>query len=143
MANLGLNYSFPPKGNFSGKIDYHNLCLHSRPHHPTTFSTNIRLHNFGSNWIQIAHFPQNRFFGKIDCYHCILTVFFHATPFKKSPQRANNKTEGCIILAQTGCKLLPQTRIFSKSWPTLLWSSYCIPSCYAISKYLSQSRSWV
>ena len=33
--------------------------------------------------------------------------------------------------------------IFWKIWPTLLWSSHCIPSCNVISKYLSQSRSWV
>ena len=36
------------------------------------------------------------------------------TTFKKSPQKANNKTEDCIILAQTGCELLLQTRIFGK-----------------------------
>ena len=114
-SNLRLNYSFPTKGDFSGKIDYHSFCLHSRPQHPTTFQANIRLHNFGPNWVQIAHLLQKRFFGKIDCYYCIPTVFFHATTFKKSPQRANNKTEGCIILAQTGCELLLQTRIFWKS----------------------------
>ena len=88
-------------------------------------------------------FAPKEIFGKIDCYYCVPTVFFHTTTFKKIPQRANNKTEGCIILGQTGCELLLQTRIFWKSWPLLLCSSFCIPSYYAISKYLSQSRSWV
>ena len=111
---MGLNYSFGPKGDFSRKIDYHTLCLYSRPHHPTTFQTNTRLHNFGQNWVQIAHLPQKRFFGKINCYYCIPTVLFHATTFQKKSQRANNKTEGCIILAQTGCELLSQKGFFRK-----------------------------
>ena len=91
------------------------------------------MHNFCPNWVQIVHLPQKRLFGKIDCYYCIPTAFFHATTFKKSSHRAYNKTESCIILAQTQCELLLETRIFWKSWPTLLWSSYCILSCYAIS----------
>ena len=142
-SNSSLNYSFPSKGDFSGKIDYHNLCLYSRPHNPTTIQTNIRLDNFGPNLIQIAHLSRKSFFGKIDCYYCIPTVFFHATTFKKNPQRTNNKTKTSIILAQTGYQLLLKKGIFWKSWPTLLWCSYCIPSCYVISKYPSQSRSWV
>ena len=113
--NLGLNYSFPPKGDFSGKIYYNNLCLYSRPHHPTTFQTNIKLHNFGPNWVQIAHLLQKRIFGKIDCDYCLPTVFFHAKTFKKSSQKANNKTEDCIFLVQTGCELLLQMGIFWKS----------------------------
>ena len=84
-----------------------------------------------------------RDFGKIDYYYCIPTVFFDATTFKKSPERANNKTEGCIILLQTRCEFLPQTRIFWKSWPLLFWSNFCIQSCHDISKYLSQSSSRV
>ena len=137
---MGLNYSFAPNGDFSGKTDYRDLCLYSRPHHPTTFQTNTRLHNYGQNWVQIAHLPEKRIFGKIDC---IPAVFFHATTFQKNPQRANNKTEGYIILAQTGCELLSQKGFFWKRLPTLSWSSYCTPSCYVISKYLSQSRSRV
>ena len=34
-ANFGLNYSFASKGDFSGKIDYYNLCLSGKLHHPT------------------------------------------------------------------------------------------------------------
>ena len=30
-TNLGLNYPFAPKSDFSGKVDYHNLCLSSQP----------------------------------------------------------------------------------------------------------------
>ena len=112
---MSLNYSFPPKGDFSGKIDYHNLCLHSRPHHSTILQTNIRLHNFGPNWVEIAHLLHKRFFGKIDCEYCLPTAFFHATTFKKSTQKANNKTEDCIILAQTGCELFLQAESFWKS----------------------------
>ena len=44
---------------------YDNLCLHSRPHHSTIFQINIRLYNFGPNWIQIAHLFQKGFFGKL------------------------------------------------------------------------------
>ena len=73
---------------------------------------------------------------------CIATLFLLATAFQKNSQRANHKTEGCIILAQSGCDLLPQKGTFWKSWPKLLWYKYCIPPCYAISKRLAQSRSW-
>ena len=104
---MGLNYLFPPKRDFPGKIDYNNLCLHSKPHHPTTFQTNKRLHNFGPNWVQITHLLQKRFFGKIDCDYCLPIVFFHATTFKKNPHKANNKTEDYIVLAQTGYELFP------------------------------------
>ena len=79
-----------PKGDFSGKIDFHHLCLSSKFHHPTKFQTNpyswsldIRSHDFNPNWVQIAHLPQKRFFGKIDCYYCLPTVLFHASTFQK------------------------------------------------------------
>ena len=32
--------------------------------------------------------------------------------FKKNSQIANHKAEGCIILAQSGCELLPQIGIY-------------------------------
>ena len=38
-VNSGPSYSFAPKEDFSGKIDYHHLCLLSKPHH-STFQTN-------------------------------------------------------------------------------------------------------
>ena len=41
LCNASLNYSFAPKEDFSGKIDYHRLCLSSKPHHPKTFQTNF------------------------------------------------------------------------------------------------------
>ena len=132
-ANLTLNYSFLPKRDFSGKIDYHNLCLRSRAHHPKTLQINTKLHNFGPNWVQIAHLLQNRCFGKIDFEYCMTIVFFYATIFKKIPQKANNKTEDCIILAQTWCELYLQTTMFWKIWPRLLWYSYCIPFYFVIS----------
>ena len=108
LANLGLSYSLPPK------------C---------TILTQI--------WSKLSICPK-RDFGKIDYYYCIPTVFFDATTFKKSPQRANNKTEGCIILPETRCEFLPQTRIFWKSWPLLFWSSFCIQSCHDISQNSSR-----
>ena len=73
------------------------------------------LHNFGPNCVQIAHLLQKRFFGKTECDYCLPVVFSHTTTFKKSPQKANNKTEDCIILAQSGGELLLQTAIFWKS----------------------------
>ena len=75
----------------------------------------IRLHNFCPNWVQIVFLPQKNYFGKIYCYHCTHTVYLHATTFKKDPQRANHEKEGCIIVAQIGCRLLPQSDIFWKS----------------------------
>ena len=39
-SDLGLNYSFASEEDFSGKIDYHQLCISSKPHHPKTFKTN-------------------------------------------------------------------------------------------------------
>ena len=87
MANLVLNYSFTPKVHFPQKNNYHHLCLSSNPHHPTTFQTNpwswsldIRLYNFGPNWVQIVHLPV---FGKIDCYYCLATVFQNYNISKK------------------------------------------------------------
>ena len=58
--------------------------------------------------------PQKRFLAKLTGT-IAPAAFFHAKTFKKSRQRANNKTTGCIILAQTGCELLPQIGIFRKS----------------------------
>ena len=56
----------------------------------------------------MAHFPQKRYFGKVDCYYCMSTVFFHTTKYQKNPQRSNHNTESSIILAQTECELHPQ-----------------------------------
>ena len=36
------------------------------------------MYNFGLNYVQTVHLPQKRFLGKIECYYCIHTVFFHA-----------------------------------------------------------------
>ena len=61
-------------------------------HFRQVFIAVIRLHNFGSNLVQIAQFPQEIFFGKIECYYCLPTVFYQATTFQKSPQMANHET---------------------------------------------------
>ena len=74
-----------------------------------------RLHNFCPYWSKLSILPQNRYFGKIDCYYCMPTVYLRAKTFLKNPQRANHKIKGCIILAQIGCKLLTQKDIFWKS----------------------------
>ena len=67
---------------------YHPRTYH--PHHPRAFQINpqiwsldIRLHNFGSNWVQITHFQQEIFSGKIDCYYCVPAVFCLTTAFQK------------------------------------------------------------
>ena len=72
MGKFGSKLLICLKGDFSGKIDYHRLCLSSKPHHPATSQTNlwrgsldIRLHNFGSNWVQIAY-PMDTF-SSIHC----------------------------------------------------------------------------
>ena len=44
-ANSDLNYSFAPKGDFSGKIDYNLLCLSSKLHCPTTFQKILRANH--------------------------------------------------------------------------------------------------
>ena len=59
-------------------------------------------------------FARKRYFGKFGCYYCIPSVFSHATTSQKNNQRANHKAEGCIILAQTGCDLLPKKFFFGK-----------------------------
>ena len=39
-ANSGLSYSLAQKEDFSGKIDYHHLCISSKPHYTKLFQTN-------------------------------------------------------------------------------------------------------
>ena len=63
---------------------------------------------------QIAHLLQKRFLAKLTVIIVCPLYSFMLQHLKKSPQRANNKTESCIIFAQTGCELLSQTRIFRK-----------------------------
>ena len=78
------------RGFFFGKLTNITFVYLLHPHHPTSqtnlssWSLDIKLHNVGPNWAQIANLPQKRFLGKTDCYYCILpTVFFHATKFQK------------------------------------------------------------
>ena len=72
------------------------------------------MYIFCPNWIQIAHLLEKIYFGKFGCYYCIPSVFFHATTFQKIYISANHKAEGGIILAQTGCDLLPKKFFFGK-----------------------------
>ena len=85
-SNSSLNYSFPSKGDFSGKIDSHNLCLYSRPHNPTTIQTNIRLHNFGPNLVQIAHLSRKSFSAKLTVTTAYLLYSFMLQHLKKIPK---------------------------------------------------------
>ena len=41
-VNSDLNYSFAPKGDFCGKIDYNLLCLSSKLHRPATLQKILR-----------------------------------------------------------------------------------------------------
>ena len=63
--------NLPQMGYSFWKVDKHHFCLTMEPHHPATFQTNPhkKLHNFDSYWVQIAHFPQEIFSGKTDCYY--------------------------------------------------------------------------
>ena len=106
---------------------YHPRTYH--PHHPRalqinpqSWSLDIRLHNFGSNWVQITHFQQEIFSGKIDCYYCVPAVFYLTTAFQKNSQRPNHQ-KGCIILSQIWPELtfLSKTNLL-ESWQTFHWS---------------------
>ena len=136
-----------PEGNLFWKIDWHHFCLPIEPHHPRTFQANpqswsldIRLHNFGSNWVQITHFPQEIFSGKIDCYYCVPAVLYLTTAFQKNSQRPNHQ-KGCIILSQIWPELTfpSKTNLLEKL--TNISLVFYIPSCYIISKKSSESRS--
>ena len=34
---------------------------------------------------KLSILPRKRYFGTIDCYHCITTVYLHANTFKRNP----------------------------------------------------------
>ena len=73
------------------------------------------MHNFGSNWVQITHFLQEIFSGKIDCYYCVPAVLYLTTVFQKNSQRPNHQKD-CIILSQIWPELtfLPKTNLLEK-----------------------------
>ena len=68
------------------------------------------MHNFQSNWVQIDHLPQKRFFGKIDCYYCIPTVLLHAATSHKNPQRAHHK----IKIPKLEASYFPKREFYGK-----------------------------
>ena len=114
-------------------------CTNIEPHHPT-FQTNpqnlsldIRLHNFGWDWVQITHFPQEIFSGKIDCYYCVAAVFYLTTTFQKNHQRLNQHTRLhnlCPNLAWVDLSI--KNKFIGKF--TNISLVFYILSCYAISK---------
>ena len=87
--NLGQYCSKLPTDNITFSYLFRLTVLQ---HFKQIFIAVIRLHNFGSNLVQITQFPQEIFFGKIECYYCLPTVFYHATTVQKSPQMANHET---------------------------------------------------
>ena len=126
-ANLGLNYSFALKGNFCGKLTTITLDYLVSPIMLLRFKQIFRVNHKISGYISLVQIdsklsicPKRDFFGKIECYYCLPTVFFHTTEFQKIPQRENQGTEGWIILDQIRCDLLAQKGIFWSSLPTLL-----------------------
>ena len=96
-ANLGLNYSFTMKRDFSGKLTTITFVYLVSP----TILQNLK---------QIV--------------------------------RGDNLMYRCIILAQirSSCLFTPKYN-FCQSW-LLLLSTYCILSCYNVSKKSSESKSW-
>ena len=90
--------------------------------------------------------PNYPFCPKIYCLEKLtvtivyLLYTFILQHFKKNPQRANYKTDVCIILAQIGCEFLPPKILFGKVDQNCF--GLTIPSCHVISKTFPQSRSW-
>ena len=99
------------------------------------------MHSFGSKWVQITHFPQDVFSGKIDCYYCVPAVLYLTKAFQKNSQRPNHQ-KGCITLSQIWSELTfpSKTNLLEKLSNISL--VFYIPLCYIISKKLSESRSW-
>ena len=58
--------------------------------------------------------PKEVFLAKLTVTIVYLLYSFMLQYFKKNLQRVNNKTESCIILAQTGCELFPKREFFGK-----------------------------
>ena len=98
-----------------------------------------KLHNFGSNWTQIAHFFQDIFSAKTDYYFCVPIVFYLTTIFKKKSQRANHQTR----LHNSGLcwawPCPPKENLLEKL--TNIALVFYIPSWYIISKKSWASRS--
>ena len=110
--NLGQYCSKLPTDNITFSYLFRLTILQ---HFKQIFVAVIRLHNFGSNLVQITQFPQEIFFGEIECYYCLPTVFYQATTFKKV-LRWQIMKQGCTILAQSGPKLsfLPNRNFLEK-----------------------------
>ena len=108
---------------------------------PSSWSLDIRLHNFGSNWVPTVHFPQDIFFWE-NCLlllstHCVLSYYILKKIIREKIIR-----QDCIVLAQIGPKLpfQPKGNFLEKLTNVAL--IFYIPSCNIISKKSSDSRSW-
>ena len=135
------------KGNCFGKLtnitfanELNSIILEHFKQNPQSRSLDIKLHNFGSDWVQINHFPQEIFSGKMDCYYCVPAVFYLTTAFQENFQRPNHQ-KGCIILSQIWPELTfpSKTNLLEKL--TNLSLVFYIPLCYITSKKSSESRS--
>ena len=110
------------------------------PYHPGTFHTNpqswsleIKLHRFNSNLVQITHFLQEIFSGRIDCFYCVPAVFYLTTAFQKHSQRLNYQ-QGCIILSQIWPELTFPSKTNSLEKLTNISLVFYVPLCYILSK---------
>ena len=106
-------------------------------HHQTNLYT--RLHNSGSNWVQIVHFFQEIFSGKIFYYFCVPIVFYLTSTFQKKFQRANYQIRLHNFCSNWAWPCPAKGNLLEKLINIAL--VFYIPSCYIISKKSWESRS--
>ena len=98
------------------------------------------MSKFGSKWVQIAHFPQEIFYGKIG-YHFSVPIVFHLTTTFQKNLREQIIRQGSITLAQIGLELSrPPKGNLLETLATIALIFY-IPLCFIISKKFCESRS--
>ena len=141
VGQCGSNHPFVPEGNLFWKLINITFAYLLE----STILQNLKKKNytvskFGSKWVQIAHFPQEIFYGKIG-YHFSVPIVFHLTTTFQKNLREQIIRQGSITLAQIGLELPcpPKGNLF-ETLATIALVFY-IPLCFIISKKFCESRS--
>ena len=69
---------------------------------------------FGLRWVQFVYWPKKRFFGKIDCYYCLQTVFFYVTTSRKILKEQILRLKVAYFWAKLGASYFPKRNLFVK-----------------------------
>ena len=140
FASVVPSYPFAPEGNLFWKVDWHHFRLPIEPHHSTAFQINpeTRLHNFGSDWPQIAYFAQEIYSGKIYYYFCVPIVFYLTTTFQNKSRRVDHHIRLHNFGPNWAWPCPPKGNFWEKLASIAL--VFHIPLCYIISKKMLREQ---